>query len=489
MDILFKKTEISSDGILIVGVYENITLSKTAKKIDEVMKGGVTRSLKRNGFYGKFGETYCFTALNTLPVKRLLCVGLGKKEPLSDLAAKKIGAFAANAVLTEGESAVAFAIDDLPAAPFGFGAKIASYRFTKYKTEIKKPVTVKEFFILTEQAQTAQSRYDAYFALAKGIHTARDLVNEPANVMTPEAFAKRADELQKYGLQTEIYNEKQLRDKGFNMMLGVAQGSINPPRMVVVQWRGKPEDKATHAVLVGKGVCFDSGGLSLKPAKGMEDMKEDLAGAATVLGTLQALAMRKAKVNVAGVMAMVENIPSAKAQKPGDIVKSLKGITVEVINTDAEGRLVLGDALWYAQERFKAPVLIDLATLTGAIVVALGTEFAGLFANDETLEKALVSAANESGEKLWPMPVDESYDEQIVSDIADIRNTSTVGRDGGACTAAAFLKRFVLPDVKWAHLDIAGVALQQKPTLMCPKGGSGFGVQLLDRYIRDNLEK
>ena len=186
---------------------------------------------------------------------------------------------------------------------------------------------------------------------------------------------------------------------------------------------------------------------------------------------------------------MVENIPSAKAQKPGDIVKSLKGITVEVINTDAEGRLVLGDALWYAQERFKAPVLIDLATLTGAIVVALGTEFAGLFANDEALEKALVSAANESGEKLWPMPVDESYDEQIVSDIADIRNTSTVGRDGGACTAAAFLKRFVLPDVKWAHLDIAGVALQQKPTLMCPKGGSGFGVQLLDRYIRDNLEK
>ena len=489
MDILFKKTEISSDGILIVGVYENITLSKTAKKIDAVMNGGVTRALKRNGFYGKFGETYCFTALNNLPVKRLLCVGLGKKEKLGELEAKKIGAYAANAVLTEGETAVAFAVDDLPPAPVGFGAKIASYRFTKYKTEIKKPVTVKEFFILTEQAQTAQNQYDAYFALAKGIHTARDLVNEPANVMTPEAFAKRADELQKYGLQTEIYNEKQLHDKGFNMMLGVAQGSVNPPRMVVVQWRGVPEDKETHAVLVGKGVCFDSGGLSLKPANGMEDMKEDLAGAATVLGTLQALAMRKAKVNVAGVMGMVENIPSAKAQKPGDIVKSLKGITVEVVNTDAEGRLVLGDALWYAQERFKAPVLIDLATLTGAIVVALGTEFAGVFSNDETLEKALLSAANESGEKLWPMPVDESYDEQIVSDIADIRNTSTVGRDGGACTAAAFLKRFVLPDVKWAHLDIAGVALRQKQTLMCPKGGSGFGVQLLDRYIRDNLEK
>ena len=355
--------------------------------------------------------------------------------------------------------------------------------------EVKKPVTVKEFYILSEQAQAAQNQYEPYFAVAKGIHTARDLVNEPANVITPITFAKRAEELQKYGLQTEVYDPNQLRAKGLNMMLGVAQGSVNPPRLVVVQWRGCPEDKNTHVVLVGKGVTFDSGGLSLKPAKGMEDMKEDLAGAATALGTLQTLAMRKAKVNAAAVMAMVENMPSGTAQRPGDIVKSLSGITVEVINTDAEGRLVLGDALWYAQERFNAPVVIDLASLTGAIVVALGTEYAGLFSNNDDLAGQMEKASADSGEKIWRMPMDDFFDDQIVSDIADIRNTATSGRAGGSITAAAFLKRFIMPQTKWAHLDIAGVALKEKASVMGPKGGSGFGVQLLNRFIKDNLEK
>lgn len=315
------------------------------------------------------------------------------------------------------------------------------------------------------------------------------MVNEPANVITPITFAKRAEELQKYGLQTEVYDPNQLRAKGLNMMLGVAQGSVNPPRLVVVQWRGCPEDKNTHVVLVGKGVTFDSGGLSLKPAKGMEDMKEDLAGAATALGTLQTLAMRKAKVNAAAVMAMVENMPSGTAQRPGDIVKSLSGITVEVINTDAEGRLVLGDALWYAQERFNAPVVIDLASLTGAIVVALGTEYAGLFSNNDDLAGQMEKASADSGEKVWRMPMDDFFDDQIVSDIADIRNTATSGRAGGSITAAAFLKRFIMPQTKWAHLDIAGVALKEKASVMGPKGGSGFGVQLLNRFIKDNLEK
>ena len=489
MDILFRKNEISGDTALIVGVYEDLALSKTAKKIDEQVNGSLAKALKIAGFSGKIGDLYDFIALDSLPVKRLVCVGLGKKSAVDELAAQQIGARAANALLTSGETTVAFAVDDLPAAPIGFGAKIASYRFTKHKTVFKKPVTVKEFHIMTDKAQIAQSCYEPYFAVAKGIHTARDLVNEPANAVTPAAFAKRAEELQKYGLMTEIYTPDQLRAKGLNMMLGVAQGSANPPRLVVVQWRGCPNDKNTHVVLVGKGVTFDSGGISLKPAKGMEDMKEDLAGAATALGTLQTLAMRKAKVNAAAVMAMVENLPSGTAQRPGDIVKSLSGVTVEVVNTDAEGRLILGDALWYAQERFKAPVVIDLATLTGAIVVALGTRYAGLFTNSDELGVRLEKAAADSGEKVWRMPMDDEFDEQIESDIADIRNTSNAGRAGGSITAAAFLKRFVMPETKWAHLDIAGVALQEKCTPLTPKGGSGYGVRLLNRYIQDNLEK
>lgn len=489
MDILFKKTEISSDGALTVGIYEDLIFSKTAKKIDAKLNGALARALKIDNFNGRLGETYDFIALGNLPVKRLLCVGLGKKEDMTDLVARQVGAVAAGSLLTSGESTVAFAVDDLSAVNVGFGAKIASYRFTKHKTIQKKPATVQEFYLLTEQAQAAQNQYEPFFAIAKGIHTARDLVNEPANIMTPAAFAKRAIELQKYGLKTEIYDQNNLRAKGLHLMLGVAQGSANPPCLVVVQWIGRPESKNIDAVIVGKGVTFDSGGLSLKPAAGMEDMKEDLAGAATALGTLQTLAMRKAKVNVAAVMAMVENMPSGTAQRPGDILKSLSGITVEVINTDAEGRLVLGDALWYAQERFKAPVVIDLASLTGAIVVALGSEYAGLFTNDDKLAEAFEKASKETGEQLWRMPLDSSFDEQIISDVADIRNTSTAGREGGSITAAAFLKRFIMPDVKWAHLDIAGVALRSKPSTLCPKGGSGFGVILLDRYIADNLEQ
>ena len=486
MDILFKKNDISNDAALIVGVYENLLLTKTAKKIDALLNGKLSKALKDNFFNGKEGQTQELIP-HDIPARRLICLGLGKKEKTSELAACRIGAYAAKALLTSGETAVEFAVDDLPAAAVGFGAKIASYRFTKHKTIFKAPVTLKEFYILTEKPQVAQNQYEPYFAVAKGIHTARDLVNEPANVINPIAFAKRAEELQKYGLTTEVYDEKQLKAKGLNMMLGVAQGSINPPRLVVVQWRGNPEDKNTHAVLVGKGVTFDSGGLSLKPAKGMEDMKEDLAAAATALGTLQSLAMQRAKVNVAAVMAMVENMPSGTAQRPGDIVKSLAGITVEVINTDAEGRLVLGDALCYAQERFKSPILIDLASLTGAIIVALGTDYAGLFSNDDLLARQMEKASADSGEKLWRLPLDELFEDDIVSDIADIKNACS-SRAAGSITAATFLKRFILPQTKWAHLDIAGVALREKNGLLGPKGGSGFGVWLLNKYIRNNLE-
>ncbi|MGN0904848.1 MAG: leucyl aminopeptidase [Alphaproteobacteria bacterium] len=488
MKILFKKTEIPSDGALIVGVYDELTLSKTAKKIDLLMKGALTKALKIEDFTGKAGDLFIVVAPDKLSVKRLVCVGLGKKSEMNDLTAQKVGAAAVGALLTCGEKTADFAVDDLPAPYVAFGAKLASYRFVKHKTIQKKPVTLEELYILTANAQSAQNAYEPLIAVAKGVYTARDLVNEPANVVTPVNFSKRVEELQKYGLVVEIYDQAQLKAKGFDMMLGVAQGSANPPRLAVVQWKGAAS-KDVPVVFVGKGVCFDSGGISLKPATGMEEMKDDMAGAAVALGTMQALAMRKAKVNAAAIMALVENMPSGTAQRPGDVVKSLSGLTVEVVNTDAEGRLILGDAMWYAQERFKPQVLIDLATLTGAIIVSLGSDYAGLFSNDDTLAENLEKAAEETGEKLWRMPMDELFDEQILSDVADIQNVGSKGREAGSIIAATFLKRFVKPDTKWAHLDIAGVTHCKKDKPLAAKGATGYGVMLLNRYVADNFEK
>lgn len=488
MKILFKKTEIPSDGALIVGVYDELTLSKTAKKIDLLMKGALTKALKIEDFTGKAGDLFIIVAPDKLSVKRLVCVGLGKKSEMNDLTAQKVGAAAVGALLTCGEKTADFAVDDLPAPYVAFGAKLASYRFVKHKTIQKKPVTLEELYILTANAQSAQNAYEPLTAVAKGVYTARDLVNEPANVVTPVNFSKRVEELQKYGLTVEIYDQAQLKSKGFDMMLGVAQGSANPPRLAVVQWKGAAS-KDVPVVFVGKGVCFDSGGISLKPAAGMEEMKDDMAGAAVALGTMQALAMRKAKVNAAAIMALVENMPSGTAQRPGDVVKSLSGLTVEVVNTDAEGRLILGDAMWYAQERFKPQVLIDLATLTGAIIVSLGSDYAGLFSNDDALAGNLEKAAKETGEKLWRMPMDELFDEQILSDVADIQNVGSKGREAGSIIAATFLKRFVKPETKWAHLDIAGVTHCKKDKPLAAKGATGYGVMLLNRYVADNFEK
>ena len=488
MKILFKKTEIPSDSALIVGIYDELTLSKTAKKIDILMKGGLTKALKIDNFTGKVGDLFIIVAPDKLSVKRLVCVGLGKKSEMNDLTAEKVGAIAANALLTCGEKTADFAVDDVSAPHVAFGAKLASYRFIKHKTIVKKPVTLEDLYILTANAQSAQNEYEPLTAVAKGIYTARDLVNEPANIVTPIAFSNRVEELKKYGLNVEIYDQTQLRAKGLDMMMGVAQGSANLPRLAVVQWKGA-EGKDVPVVFVGKGVCFDSGGISLKPASGMEEMKDDMAGAAVALGTMQTLAMRKAKVNVAAIMPLVENMPSGTAQRPGDVVKSLSGLTVEVINTDAEGRLILGDAMWYAQERFKPEVMIDLATLTGAIIVSLGTDYAGLFSNDESLAGDLEKASQDSGEKLWRMPMDELFDEQILSDVADIQNIGSKGREAGSIIAATFLKRFVMPGTKWAHIDIAGVANSKKDKPTAVKGATGYGVRLLNRYIANTYEK
>ncbi|HYB10654.1 MAG TPA: leucyl aminopeptidase, partial [Alphaproteobacteria bacterium] len=322
--------------------------------------------------------------------------------------------------------------------------------------------------------------------IGEGVFLTRDLVSEPANVIYPESLAAAAKGLAKLGVRIEILDEKQMAKLGMGALLGVGQGSARPPRLVVMQWLGNrgAKDKRPLA-FIGKGVTFDTGGISLKPAANMEDMKWDMGGAGVVIGLMKALAGRKAKANVVGIAGCVENMPDGRAQRPGDIVKSMSGQTIEVINTDAEGRLVLADAIWYTHTRFKPRFMVDLATLTGAIIISLGHEYAGLFANNEELAKRLIAAGEAVGEPLWRMPLGDEYDKALKSPAADMKNVGD--RAGGSITAAQFIKRFV-NDVPWAHLDIAGMAWSSKDKPTVPKGGTAYGVRLLDRLIADYYE-
>jgi leucyl aminopeptidase len=333
----------------------------------------------------------------------------------------------------------------------------------------------------------ARRRYAPLDSIAQGVFLARDLVSEPANVIYPETLAQQARTLAKHGVKVEVLDKRQMKTLGMGALLGVAQGSVQDPRLVVMRWNGaKGKGGGQPLAFLGKGVTFDTGGISIKPSKGMEDMKWDMAGAATVIGLMKALALRKAKVDVVGVVGLVENMPSGNAQRPGDVVKSMSGQTVEVINTDAEGRLVLADALWYTQQRFKPRFMVDLATLTGAIIVALGHHQAGMFANDDKLADRLRSAGEAVNERLWRMPLGPEYDKQLTSQIADMKNISD-GGGAGSITAAQFLQRFV-NDVPWAHLDIAGTAWSGKDAPTTPKGATAFGVRLLDQFVSENYE-
>jgi leucyl aminopeptidase len=371
------------------------------------------------------------------------------------------------------------------------GAVLRSYRFDRYRTKEKpdeKP-KLSKITVLTSETGKAKAAWEPLDATAKGVFITRDLVSEPPNVLDPPEMAERCRKLTELGLKVEILGPKEMGKLGFGALLGVSQGSIKEPRMVVMHWNGaggngrKQKDKPV--VFVGKGVTFDTGGISIKPAGGMEDMKWDMAGAGTVIGLMAALAGRKAKVDAIGLVGLVENMPSGAAQRPGDVVTSYSGQTIEVINTDAEGRLVLADVLWYAQQKFDPKFMIDLATLTGAIIVGLGHEYAGLFSNDDELSQKLTAAGQATGERVWRMPLDEAYDKQIRSEIADMKNVG--GRPGGSITAAQFVQRFV-NGKPWAHLDIAGTAWSTKDAAVIPKGATAFGVRLLDRLVADNYE-
>ncbi|HVW54252.1 MAG TPA: leucyl aminopeptidase [Rhizobiaceae bacterium] len=375
------------------------------------------------------------------------------------------------------------------AADLALGMLLKGYSFDRYKTRKSQSdksaeADKQKVTIVTSAAAAAKKAFVAAAAVAAGVNLARDLVNEPANHLGPVEFAAKAKELEKLGVEVEILTEREMRKLGMGALLGVAQGSVRPPRLGIMRWNGgKPKQKPV--AFIGKGVVFDTGGISMKPASGMEDMKGDMAGAAAVTGLMHVLAVRKAAVNAVGVIGLVENMPDGNAQRPGDVVTSMSGQTIEVLNTDAEGRLVLADALWYCAERFQPRFMVDLATLTGAVMVALGKYYAGLFSNDDALAENLAAAGLETGERVWRMPLGPEYDKLIDSRTADMKNIG--GRHGGAIIAAQFLQRFVR-DTPWAHLDIAGTALGSPANEINDSWGSGFGVRLLDRLVRDHYE-
>lgn len=452
---------------------------------------GVEAALKRSRFEGDSGSVVEHF-LDSEGGRRLLVIGTGA-DPASGNEPEKLGGTAVARLLTSGETDAVIDITGLKldadaAARVALAAALRGWRYDLYRTKLKdkqKP-TLTTVTIVGAGAD-AEARFKSRYAgIIDGVALTRELVTEPANIIYPETFVERVQASVKgLGLEIQVLGRDEMAKLGMGALLGVAQGSVREPKLLVMKWNGGKSDDAPVA-FIGKGVTFDTGGISIKPAQNMESMKWDMGGAGAVVGAMKALATRKAKANVVGVCGLVENMPDGNAQRPGDVVTSMSGQTVEVINTDAEGRLVLCDAMTWTQQTFKPKVMIDLATLTGAIVITLGHEYAGFFANDEKLAASLVKAAEESGDKLWRQPLAEAYDRLIDSPIADMKNVGP--REAGSITAAQFLKRYVDDGVAWAHLDIAGMAWSDKATATYDKGATGFGVRLLDQYIADVVE-
>lgn len=496
MNISFSDISIAKTGALAVLVGETASPRGIAADLDKATKGALKRAMKAADFTGKAGTFLEIMGSQGISASRVILVGMGKTGDLSLSALENAGGTLVGRLEKDKESIAAVIVDNVSsakidaaeaAARVAFGARLRSYRFEKYKTVKKTDKTtppIKTLTIMTASAPAARKVWATLGKVADGMFLARDLVNEPANILFPSEFARRAKTLSKLGVKVEVLSEAAMTKLGMGSLLGVGQGSERDSQLVVMRWMGGKANEKPVA-FVGKGVCFDTGGISLKPPAGMEDMKGDMGGAACVTGLMHTLAARKAKVNAIGVIGLVENMPDGKAIRPGDILTSMSGQTIEVINTDAEGRLVLADALWYTQDRFKPQFMIDLATLTGAIMVALGREYAGLFSNDDKLSKALSECGEAEGEKVWRLPMGPAYDKQINSRFADMKNTG--GRDGGSITAAQFLERFV-NKTTWAHLDVAGTAMNSPASAINQSWGSGWGVRLLNRLVADHYE-
>ena len=482
LEIVFTSGRIGAGAVKIVGVTEGTRIN--SQFLGDEDNALLRKYAKQMKFVGAHGKTIEVCGKQG----KIMAVGLGKKPTTIGLC--KIGAILAHKLFTD--AVAAYYAEPIKAGGFSdeqvahyvaLGLMIGSYRFDKYFTTKKAedyPNLEQVIFKVKNPAQVNEN-FKNFAALANGVRYARDLCNEPANYLTPEVFAADIKRLEYLGLDIDILGGEELKEKGFGLLTAVAQGSVQEPKVAVIKWKGNQQSDSWDLALVGKGVTFDSGGISLKPAKGMEDMKQDMTGAAVVTASLKILALQCAQKNVIGIVGLVENMPSGGATKPGDIATSLSGQTVEIINTDAEGRLVLADIMTYVQQQYNVPEIIDIATLTGATMRALGDQYAGIFANNDKLADNLIGAGKVSGEELWRMPINENYNRQLDSDFADMQNIG--GANAGGSTAACFLQRFVQKGVHWAHLDIAGVDKENKGTPLCPKGATAWGVRLLNAYI------
>ncbi len=476
-------------------------LLEPGKWADKKTGGALKRAIEAEKFEAKKGQTLVVPGPQGLPHSHVIIVGLGKPEELKEKDFEKLGGTVVSILNGRKASSaeMAFRTDGAKiknidprhaAARMATGALLSAYRFDKYLTKEpkeKKP-TLKSLAFTVEDPAKVKKLFSEDQKVADAVYLVRDLVSEAPNVLYPESFATIIKkELSPLGVDVNILDARDIERKGMGALMAVGQGSAREPKLVSMEYRGAGKKDPT-VCFVGKGVTFDTGGISIKPGPGMEEMKWDMAGAAAVTGLMKALAAREAKVNAVGVVALAENMPSGTACRPGDIVTTMSGQTVEILNTDAEGRLILCDALWYAQEEFEPTHIVDLATLTGAVIIALGHEYGGIFCNDSDFARDLIEAGKTVGEELWRMPLNDAWDKAIDSPAADMKNISG-GRDAGSAIGAHFLKRFIQDGVKWAHLDIAGVAWANKDRVSVPKGASAFGVRLLDRYVAENWEK
>jgi leucyl aminopeptidase len=497
MDIRFVTA--GSGDVVAVMASEGAQLMAAGQALDTASGGRIAKAMKASRFTGGAGQVVDVLAPDGVDYSRVLVIGVGKPDGADGLAVERWAGHAVKRVLTSGAEKLVLQPDPLPtvskadaAAHAAMGARLAAYRFDTYRTKLKpeQMPTLTGVDIMLDGTAAAKARAEKDAAIVEGIFFARDLVSEPPNVLYPETFAERLRDLETIGVDVDVLDPGTMERLGMGALLGVAQGSSHPARLVTMRWNGASAKKSKPVALVGKGVTFDTGGISIKPAGGMEEMKGDMGGAAAVAGAMRALALRKAKANVVGVVALVENMPGANAQRPGDIVNTMSGQTIEVLNTDAEGRLILADAVWYAQDKFDPAAVIDLATLTGAVIVALGHENAGMYANDDDLAHALLAAGLTEGETLWRMPLSAAYDKLIDTPNADMKNIA--GKPiAGSIVGAQFIKRFIKDGTPWAHLDIAGTAWKPGPyeDPLSPAWATGFGVRLLNRLIANRYEE
>jgi leucyl aminopeptidase len=492
VNIIFSKFPINISSNFVLVLSENFDLS-AIKYLNEEQQKFILEAIKLRKFAGKISQEMRLVIPTIDGFKEVILLGIGVDKDFIELSALKLGGNIISmmknlkieklSVILDTKLVVTNEKNNI--ANIALGAKLRNYSFDKYKSadKLKNKVNIIEFELFCSDDVATENLFNQELdPIAQSVYFSRDLASEPANIIYPASFVQRAEEdLSKYGIKVEVLGEKEMHDLGMNALLGVGQGSSKESKLLVMQYNGGKKDEAPLA-FVGKGVTFDTGGISLKPAANMEEMKYDMSGSAIVTGLIKALAMRKAKVNIVAVVGLAENMPDGNAQRPSDVVKTMSGQTIEILNTDAEGRLVLADALWYTQDRFKPKLMIDLATLTGAIIVALANVNAGLFSNDDELAKALLDSGKDTEEKLWQLPLSDEYDKMVDSTIADVRNTGNAN-GAGSITAAQFLKRFV-NNVKWAHLDIAGVSSSSKDADLYPAGSTGFGIRLLNNFVK-----